>query len=203
MRQDRFTIKAQEAVAAAQQAATGSGNPEATPLHLLFALLNQPDSFPVPILQRLGVDLDNLRRRVQEAIAGLPSVSGTQPAEPRPSQGLVAALQAAEREAAAQGRQTISTEHLLLALTQDAQVRELLPDRESLLKAIDEVVGPNVAPDSLNPEETAQALEKFGRDLTAEAEAGKLDPVIGRDEEIRRVIQVLARRTKNNPVLIG
>jgi ATP-dependent Clp protease ATP-binding subunit ClpB len=202
MRQDRFTIKAQEAVAAAQQAATGSGNPETTPLHLLLALLGQPDSFPVPILQRLGVDLDNLRRRVQESIADLPTVSGAESPEPRPSRGLVAALQAAEREAAAQGRQTISTEHLLLALTQDSQIAELLPDRQSLLKAIDEVVGPNVS-DSLNPEDTAQALEKFGRDLTAEAEAGKLDPVIGRDEEIRRVIQVLARRTKNNPVLIG
>jgi len=203
MRQDRFTIKAQEAVQNAAQAARGAGNPEIAPLHLLLALLGQPDSFPVPILQRLGVDLDNLHRRVQAAVGDLPRVSGSEPAEPRPSQGFASALQAAEREAAAQGRQVISTEHLLLALTQDARTRELLPDRESLLKAIDEVVGPNVAPDSLNPEETAQALEKFGRDLTAEAEAGKLDPVIGRDDEIRRVIQVLSRRTKNNPVLIG
>jgi ATP-dependent Clp protease ATP-binding subunit ClpB len=203
MQPDRFTIKSQEAVAAAQHAAGASGNPEATPAHLLHALLGQPDSFPVPVLQRIGVDLDDLRARVQDLVAELPVVSGADAPEPRPSRALIAALQAAEREAAAQGRQTISTEHLLLALTQDGSgVADLLPDRGQVEKAIDEVVGPNVA-DSPNPEDTAQALEKFGRDLTEEAEGGKLDPVIGRDEEIRRVIQVLSRRTKNNPVLIG
>jgi ATP-dependent Clp protease ATP-binding subunit ClpB len=203
MQPDRFTIKSQEAVAAAQQAAVASGNSETTPGHLLLALLGQPDSFPVPILERIGVDLDGLRARVHALVAELPVVSGAEHPEPRPSRALVATLQAAERETAAQGRQTISTEHLLLALTRDESgLAELLPDRGSIEKAIDEVVGPNVT-DSPNPEDTAQALEKFGRDLTAEAEAGKLDPVIGRDEEIRRVIQVLSRRTKNNPVLIG
>jgi ATP-dependent Clp protease ATP-binding subunit ClpB len=201
MQQDRFTIKAQEAVATAQQLARGAGNPEVTPAHLLQALLSQQDSFPVPILERLGVDLTSLRERVQRELASLPSVSGGA-ADPRPSPGFGQALQAAEREAAAQGRRIISTEHLLLALARDPKLGELLPDRELLLKAIDEVVGPNVE-DTLNPEDTAQALEKFGRDLTAEAERGKLDPVIGRDDEIRRVIQVLSRRTKNNPVLIG
>ena len=203
MQPDRFTIKSQEAVAAAQQSAGASGNPETTPAHLLLALLGQPDSFPVPVLQRIGVDLDQLRERVQNLITELPVVSGAEAAEPRPSRALITTLQAAEREAAAQGRQTISTEHLLLALTRDeAGLADLLPDRGSIEKAITEVVGTNVA-DSPNPEDTAQALEKFGRDLTAEAESGKLDPVIGRDEEIRRVIQVLSRRTKNNPVLIG
>ena len=203
MQPDRFTIKSQEAVAAAQQSAGASGNPETTPAHLLLALLGQPDSFPVPVLQRIGVDLDQLRERVQNLITELPVVSGAEAAEPRPSRALITTLQAAEREAAAQGRQTISTEHLLLALTRDeAGLADLLPDRGSIEKAITEVVGTNVA-DSPNPEDTAQALEKFGRDLTAEAESDKLDPVIGRDEEIRRVIQVLSRRTKNNPVLIG
>src|SRR5690554_3770207 len=151
MQEDRFTIKAQEAVAAAQQLARGAGNPEITPTHLLQALLSQQDSFPVPILERLGVDLDSLRARVQRELASLPSVSGAA-AEPRPSPGLGQVLQAAEREAAAQGRRIVSTEHLLLALARDSKLGELLPDRELLLKAIDEVVGPNVE-DSLNPEE--------------------------------------------------
>ena len=203
MQADRFTIKAQEAVASAQERAQALGNPEVAPAHLLLGLLGQPDSFPVPILERIGVDLDELRRRAQELVDSLPVVSGAETPEIRPARALVETLQAAEREAAAQGRQTISTEHLLLALSrEDSGLAELLPERDSILKATDEVVGPNVA-DSTNPEDTAQALEKFGRDLTAEAESGKLDPVIGRDEEIRRVIQVLSRRTKNNPVLIG
>jgi ATP-dependent Clp protease ATP-binding subunit ClpB len=203
MQPDRFTIKSQEAVAAAQQSAAALGNPQTAPSHLLMALLGQTDSFPVPILQRIGVDLDGLRERVQHQLGELPVVSGADAAEPRPARALIATLQAAEREAAAQGRQTISTEHLLLALTQEGSgVADLLPDRGQIEKAIDEVVGANVV-DSPNPEDTAQALDKFGRDLTAEAEAGRLDPVIGRDEEIRRVIQVLSRRTKNNPVLIG
>ena len=119
MQPDRFTIKSQEAVAAAQQSAGASGNPETTPAHLLLALLGQPDSFPVPVLQRIGVDLDQLRERVQNLITELPVVSGADAAEPRPSRALITTLQAAEREAAAQGRQTISTEHLLLALTRD------------------------------------------------------------------------------------
>src|SRR5687767_14500764 len=203
MQSDRFTIKSQEAVAAARQSAVAAGNPRTTPAHLLVALLGQPDSFPVPVLQSLGVDLAGLRQRAQDMVAELPVMSGETAPEPRPSRALVATLQAAEREAAAQGRQTISTEHLLLALARpESGLADVLPDRETLLNEISEVVGPNVA-DSPNPEDTAQALEKFGRDLTAEAEAGRLDPVIGRDDEIRRVIQVLSRRTKNNPVLIG
>ena len=121
----------------------------------------------------------------------------------RPSSTLVAALQQAEKEMAKLGDEYISTEHVLLALTERGSgVADLLPDRDSLEGAIAEVRGPHRVT-SPNPEDSVQALEKFGRDLTAEAEAGKLDPVIGRDEEIRRVIQVLSRRTKNNPVLIG
>src|SRR5688572_22894245 len=104
MQSDRFTIKSQEAVAAAQQSAVAAGNPQTTPAHLLVALLGQPDSFPVPVLQSLGVDLAGLRRRAQDMLAELPVVSGETTLEPRPSQDLVTALQAAEREAAAQGR---------------------------------------------------------------------------------------------------
>ena len=121
----------------------------------------------------------------------------------RPSSALVKVLQEAEKEMAKLGDEYISTEHLLLALTDSGSgVADLLPDRDALEKAVAEVRGPHRSPRP-NPEDSVQALEKFGRDLTAEAEAGKLDPVIGRDEEIRRVIQVLSRRTKNNPVLIG
>jgi ATP-dependent Clp protease ATP-binding subunit ClpB len=203
MQADRFTIKSQEAVAAAQRLASGRRNTEVAPAHLLMALLQQEDGFAVPILQRLDVDVARLREQVHERIDALPTVSGDAEPEVKPSQSFVKALQRAERESAARGNQYISTEDMLLALAgKETGVGDLLPDRDSLSKAIREVVGadPVTTP---NPEDTAQALEKFGRDLTAEAERGKLDPVIGRDEEIRRVIQVLSRRTKNNPVLIG
>src|SRR6185437_15949726 len=125
-------------------------------------------------------------------------------ARPRPSRlsrGLAATLRVAEREMGRDGSSMISTDHLLRALTEDANVGPILPSREELDAAVAQVRPHPVTSD--NPESTAQALEKFGRDLTADARAGKLDPVIGRDEEIRRVIQVLSRRTKNNPVLIG
>jgi ATP-dependent Clp protease ATP-binding subunit ClpB len=203
MQADRFTIKSQEAVAAAQRLASGRRNTEVAPAHLLMALLQQEDGFAVPILQRLDVDVARFREQVHERIDALPTVSGDAEPEVKPSQSFVKALQRAERESAARGNQYISTEDMLLALAgKESGVGDLLPDRDSLSKAIREVVGadPVTTP---NPEDTAQALEKFGRDLTAEAERGKLDPVIGRDEEIRRVIQVLSRRTKNNPVLIG
>jgi ATP-dependent Clp protease ATP-binding subunit ClpB len=203
MQADRFTIKSQEAVAAAQRLASGRRNTEVAPAHLLMALLQQEDGFAVPILQRLDVDVAHLREQVHERIDALPTVSGDAEPEVKPSQSFVKALQRAERESAARGNQYISTEDMLLALAgKESGVGDLLPNRDSLSKAIREVVGADPVT-SPNPEDTAQALEKFGRDLTAEAERGKLDPVIGRDEEIRRVIQVLSRRTKNNPVLIG
>ncbi|HET8815299.1 MAG TPA: ATP-dependent chaperone ClpB [Solirubrobacterales bacterium] len=200
MQADRFTIKSQEAVAAAQQLAVTRRNPEVAPPHLLVALLEQDDGLVVPILQKLGVDTAALVARANEAVASLPKLSG-EGEEPRFSQTLAQTIRQAEKEMARKGDEYISTDHLLLALTESAGVRDLLPDRESLERAIEEVRPRKVT--SPTPESTAQALEKFGRDLTAEAEAGKLDPVIGRDEEIRRVIQVLSRRTKNNPVLIG
>ncbi len=200
MQADRFTVKSQEAVAAAQELARTRRNPEIAPAHLLVSLLEQEDGLVVPILQKLGADTAAIAARANEAVAALPKLSG-EGEEPRMSSGLAAVLRKAESEMAAMRDEYISTEHLLLALT-DSSVAEILPERDSLEKAIAEVRGPHRVT-SPNPEETFQALEKFGVDLTAEAESGKLDPVIGRDEEIRRVIQVLSRRTKNNPVLIG
>ncbi|HEY1355403.1 MAG TPA: ATP-dependent chaperone ClpB [Solirubrobacterales bacterium] len=203
MQPDRFTVKSQEAVAAAQQLASQRRNPEVAPAHLLTALLEQADGLVVPILQRLGGDVGAIGARADEAVAALPTVSGDERPDARPSSALISVLQAAEKEMARLGDEYISTEHMLLALADGGSgVADILPDRGSLEKATAEVRGPHKVT-TPNPEDSVQALEKFGRDLTAEAREGRLDPVIGRDEEIRRVIQVLSRRTKNNPVLIG
>jgi ATP-dependent Clp protease ATP-binding subunit ClpB len=203
MQPDRFTIKSQEAVAAAQRLASAARNTEMAPVHLLLGLLEQAEGLAGPVLQKTGADVAAVRERARGALAELPTLGGEDEPEVRPSQALLRVLQRAERESAAMGDEYISAEHLLLALSDGGSgVAELLPDREVLAKAIAEVRGPHRVT-SPNPEDTMQALEKFGRDLTAEAEQGKLDPVIGRDEEIRRVVQVLSRRTKNNPVLIG
>jgi ATP-dependent Clp protease ATP-binding subunit ClpB len=203
MQPDRFTIKSQEAVAAAQRFAAENANPEVGPAHLLLALLEQEDGLAPAVLRKLNADVSGIIGRVRAAIGELSTVSGDAEPDVHPAQSLVRTLQRAEKESAGLGDEYISVEHLLLALSDGKSgVADLLPDRESLVKAIAEVRGPHRVT-SPNPEDTMQALEKFGRDLTAEAEQGKLDPVIGRDEEIRRVIQVLSRRTKNNPVLIG
>src|SRR4249919_2218408 len=202
MQPDRFTVKSQEAVAAAQQLATARHNPEITPAHLLVSLLVQEDGLVAPILLKLGEEPAAIGAKAHEAIEAQPTLSEGG-GEPRMSAALAQTLRQAEQEMAKLGDEYISTEHLLLALTDKGfGVGEILPDRNSLEKAVAEVRGPHKVT-SPNPEDSVQALEKFGRDLTAEAESGKLDPVIGRDEEIRRVIQVLSRRTKNNPVLIG
>jgi ATP-dependent Clp protease ATP-binding subunit ClpB len=203
MQPDRFTIKSQEAVAAAQRLASESSNPEVSTAHLLLALLEQDEGVVVPVLQRLGVDAQDARARTREAIERLPKLSGNDVPDVRPSSEFVWVLQQAEKESTSLGDEYISTEHILLALTEPRSgVSDLLPDRKDLVKAVSEVRGPHRVT-SPNPEDSFGALEKYGRDLTVEAESGKLDPVIGRDEEIRRVIQVLSRRTKNNPVLIG
>jgi ATP-dependent Clp protease ATP-binding subunit ClpB len=203
MQPDRFTIKSQEAVAAAQRLAAERRNPEVAPVHLLLAVLEQEEGLAPAVLRKLGADVAAIAQRARAAIADLPVVSGEDEPDVRPAQDLVRALQRAEKESGALGDEYISVEHILLALAdKSSSVADLLPERDSLMKAIAEVRGPHRVT-SPNPEDTMQALEKFGRDLTGEAEQGKLDPVIGRDEEIRRVIQVLSRRTKNNPVLIG
>jgi ATP-dependent Clp protease ATP-binding subunit ClpB len=203
MQPDRFTIKSQEAVAGAQRLAAESRNPEVAPPHLLTTLLSQEDGLVVPVLRKLDEDVATISGRTQARLDELPKLGGEAELEIRPSQQFVRTLQRAEKELSGLGDEYISTEHILLALTdRNSGVADLLPERDSLLEAIAEVRGPHRVT-SPNPEDTMQALEKYGRDLTAEAERGKLDPVIGRDEEIRRVIQVLSRRTKNNPVLIG
>jgi len=203
MQPDRFTIKAQEAVAASQRIASEARNTEIAPPHLLLAMLEQDDGLVVPVLRKLGADVEAIIARARGAVDELPKLSGDAEPEVRPSSELVRVLQRAEKEMAALGDEYISTEHFLLALADSkSSVSDILPSRDELMKAVSEVRGPHRVT-SPNPEDTMQALEKFGRDLTAEARDGKLDPVIGRDEEIRRVIQVLSRRTKNNPVLIG
>jgi len=201
MQADRFTVKSQEAVAAAQELARTRRNPEIASAHLLLTLLDQAESMAVPVLQRVGADPATVRTQTLEAVGALPTVSGGE--EPRMSSNLGRVIRDAEQAMAKIGDSYITVGHLLLALAQDGSgVSDLLPGSDELEGAVRAVQGPAKV-NSPNAEDNAQALEKFGRDLTAEAESGKLDPVIGRDEEIRRVIQVLSRRTKNNPVLIG
>ena len=203
MQLDRFTVKAQEAVAAAQRLASEHSNPEVAPAHLLLALLEQDDGLVVPVLQRMEVDPEEARRRAREAIDALPTLSGDDVPDIRPTKEFIWVLQQAEKEASGLSDEYISTEHFLLALAQSKSgLSDLLPPRDVLVDAVSAVRGPHRVT-SPNPEDTFGALEKYGQDLTASAESGKLDPVIGRDDEIRRVIQVLSRRTKNNPVLIG
>ncbi|MDQ3102306.1 MAG: ATP-dependent chaperone ClpB [Actinomycetota bacterium] len=203
MQADRFATKAGEAFQVAQRLATQGRNSEITPAHLLAALLDQEGGLAPAMLRKLGADTIAIRARVEDLIAGLPTVSGEDAPESRTSRSLISVLQRSEREMQALGDEYIAAPHILLAMTDKSSgVADVLPDRDSIAKAAAEVIGPNriTSPD---PEATLEALEKYGQDLTADAEAGKLDPVIGRDEEIRRVIQVLSRRTKNNPVLIG
>src|SRR3954462_14210737 len=184
---NRLTLKSQEAVAAAQELARRMGNPELYPEHLLLALLDQE------LPQQLVPDAADLRSQAEAALGAKPAVQGMQQ-QPNVSAAFSRILDKAADEAKRMEDDYVSTEHLLLAL--DIVPRDQL---EAKIKAVRG--GQRVT--SQDPEETYQALEKFGRDLTAAAEEGKLDPVIGRDEEIRRGIQVLSRRTKNNPVLIG
>ncbi len=201
MQADRFTIKSQEALAAAQKLAAAKRNPQVHPLHLLASLLEQEGGIVVPVLRRANADPEAVRRRANEQLDALPTVTGDATQAPALDQGMVETLNRADEEARGFGDEYVSTEHLLLALAGDPQI-DVGASRDVLADAVQSVRGPHRVTDQ-NPEDKYQALEKFGRDLTEAAEQGKLDPVIGRDDEIRRVIQVLSRRTKNNPVLIG
>ena len=207
MRPDRFTIKSQEAIEAASRLAEGRRNSQVTSIHLLVALLDQEGGIVTPVLHKLGADVKSLRERALRDLEQLPTLADGG-AQPTPADDFVKVLRKAEEEARDLTDEYISVEHLLLALAsvpgQPAHeaLRSFGADHASLLTALKEVRGSHRVTDQ-NPEEKYQALEKYGRDLTQAAEAGKLDPVIGRDDEIRRVIQVLSRRTKNNPVLIG
>ncbi|HEY8122330.1 MAG TPA: ATP-dependent chaperone ClpB [Myxococcota bacterium] len=206
MRFDKLTVKSQEALSEAQSLATARGHSQITPAHLLRALVAQPEGSTIPILQKVGVALERLQSDAEKRLAALPKVSGG--AQPTISPALQRALDGAFKEASARKDEYISTEHLLLALAEDKSdetaraLREAGATRAALEKALESVRG-NTRITDQDPESKYQALAKFGRDLTDAARAGKLDPVIGRDEEIRRVVQVLSRRTKNNPVLIG
>ena len=209
MQSDRFTIKSQEALQAAQALADQRRNPQTRPEHLLAVLLEQPQGVVAPVLRKLGVDPAAVRHELGPELDALPrlTTSGGREELAGGSGELIQTLRRAEEEMRERKDEYVSTEHLLLALAAgegpagDA-LRRAGADREALLKALIEVRGAHRVTDQ-NPEEKFQALEKYGRDLTEAAAAGKLDPVIGRDDEIRRVIQVLSRRTKNNPVLIG
>ncbi len=206
MRMDKLTIKSQEALAEAQSIGSARGHSEIQPAHLLRALLDQPEGSTLPVLQKLGVPIDRLQSELEALIAGLPKVTGG--AQPQLSHALSAALHAGFAEADALKDEFVSTEHLLLAIAAEKKdpagrlLREAGANREAILKALVSVRGGARVTDP-DPESKYQALAKFGNDLTDAARLGKIDPVIGRDEEIRRVIQVLSRRTKNNPVLIG
>jgi ATP-dependent Clp protease ATP-binding subunit ClpB len=204
MKLDRYTEKAQEAIIAAQRLATEADSPVLDAEHILAALLQDPDGIPAVTLRQLGADAAGLAMELGAALSGRARVrGGSLSIDPRARQ----LLERAEDEARRLKDEYVSTEHLLLAASQsggDAQrlLEAVGASHEQLLQALQSVRGGQRVT-SQNPESTYQSLEKYGRDLTTDARAGKLDPVIGRDEEIRRVIQILSRRTKNNPVLIG
>lgn len=202
---DKLTIKAQEAVANAQSLAAERGHPELDALHLLAALISETDGLIKPILERIGVHRAQLERMVEAELNHFPKVSGG--AQPQPSSAFMKVLDQSQREADALRDDFISTEHLLLALSKvDSKARNILKlnaiGEQEILQAMRDVRGTARVEDQ-NPEAKFQALERYGVDLVERARKGKLDPVIGRDQEIRRVMQVLSRRTKNNPVLIG
>ncbi len=205
--ESQFTTKSQEALSAAVKDAVERGNSQVEPAHILFALLSQPDSIASALLEHLGADALAVQSEAKTLLATLPSISGTNQAQPSLSRAGLQLVNNAEKEMSALGDQYVSTEHLLIAAAADTgEAGRLLArngvSRDGLLAALPEVRGGRKVT-SENPEDTFQALEKYGVDLTAAAREGKLDPVIGRDSEIRRVVQVLSRRTKNNPVLIG
>src|SRR4051794_29643584 len=202
MQLDRFTTKSQEALQAAVRLAADRRSTEVQPEHLLAVLLEQQETVVPPVLRRLGTSPEEIRRIANAAIDELPTITAGA-REPANARELLDVLRQAEREAGRMRDEYISTEHLLIALSEvKGPAGEALPKTGVLRDAVGQVRGSHRVT-SQDPEDTFEALEKFGRDLTEEAREGRLDPVIGRDDEIRRVIQVLSRRTKNNPVLIG
>ncbi|MBA2770147.1 MAG: ATP-dependent chaperone ClpB [Sporichthyaceae bacterium] len=207
MEANQLTRKSQEAFAAAQRRAVTNGNPAIEPQHLLWALLQDDQGITGSVLQAVGATPPAVRTAAEKALTDLPSASGSTVSGPAPSGALQRVIATAMERASARGDDYVSTEHLLLALTTaPGPSSELLAEHgateQAISAAIDRVRG-GARVTTEDPESTFQALEKFGIDLTGRAREGKLDPVIGRDNEIRRVVQVLSRRTKNNPVLIG
>jgi len=204
----QFTTKAQDALGASVRIAAANGNPQVEPIHLLDSLLQLGPGIATALLDAVGADPAALAREARAKVEGLPSAQGSTVAQPNLNQPALKVLNAAQSLAKERGDEYVSTEHLLIALAQDGGpgVSDMLSAAgatgPALLEALQEVRG-SARVTSQDPESTFQALEKFGVDLTARAREGKIDPVIGRDDEIRRTIQVLSRRTKNNPVLIG
>src|SRR2546430_1322039 len=207
IRWDKFTVKAQEAVQRANELASEHGNPEVLPLHLLAALLEDKEGIVSPIMEKIGIGAQSVLSDLYQSMERLPKISGAA-AQATLSQAANQLLDRAFKEADNFKDEYVSTEHLLLAATQLKRdtAQEILArygaTHEAILKALTSVRGSQRVTDQ-NPEGKYQALERYAKDLTELARRGKLDPVIGRDEEIRRVVQVLSRRTKNNPVLIG
>ena len=208
IRWDKFTVKAQEAVQRANSLASEHGNPELQPVHILAALLEDKDGIVPPVLEKIGIGVQAVLHEVYGELEKLPKVSGSGANQPGLSSASNQLLERAFKEADNFKDEYVSTEHLLLAATQLKKdpAQQILSRQgatyDAILKALTSVRGSQKVTDQ-NPEAKYQALEHYARDLTEQARRGKLDPVIGRDEEIRRVVQVLSRRTKNNPVLIG
>ncbi|GAA0661354.1 ATP-dependent chaperone ClpB [Kitasatospora atroaurantiaca] len=203
----KFTSKTQDALSAAIRQASAAGNPDVKPVHILLALLEQPEGIARPLLEAVGADVPAVTAAARRQLAALPSAQGSTVAAPQLARDTMAVLTEAGRRADDLDDQYLSTEHLLVGLaTEGGAVADLLAGHgatpKALLAAFKDVRG-SARVTSADPEGTYKALEKYGTDLTQAARDGKLDPVIGRDQEIRRVVQVLSRRTKNNPVLIG
>lgn len=202
-----LTVKSQEALQDAHSLAENSGQQELSPIHLLISLLSQPDSIISPLLQKLGVDKQKILEEAEAKSKGLPTVAGASADQIYASRELAKVLEKSGDEAKKMGDSYVSTEHLFLSLIEvDSSAQKVLADfdldYQKIKEALESLRGSQHVTDE-NPEDKFQALEKYSVDLTKRAADGKLDPVIGRDEEIRRVMQVLSRRTKNNPVLIG
>ncbi|MDO5727849.1 MAG: ATP-dependent chaperone ClpB [Bowdeniella nasicola] len=203
---ENLTTKSQEAISSAVQAANAAGNPQVTTLHLLNALLEQEEGIALALLQAAGASRKDVGARVRTALAALPSSTGSSVAQAQPERAFLQVITDAGTRAQQLGDQYVSTEHLLLALAASStEAGKILTGAGANADVLAQVL-PQIRPNpvtSADPEGSFEALKKYGRDLTEVARDGKLDPVIGRDSEIRRVIQVLSRRTKNNPVLIG
>lgn len=198
---NRFTTKAAEAVQDAMNAASRMSHQAISPLHLLLALVEQKEGVIPAITAKLGHPPDDLSRKIREELAGEPQTQGTDAAYM--TRELKAAFDQAESEAGKLRDDYISVEHLLLALIEQPRIKKILPiTRDAVLKELVAIRGSQRVADQ-DPESKYQALDKYSHDLTKMAREGKIDPVIGRDDEIRRVMQILSRRTKNNPVLVG
>ncbi|MDO5035238.1 MAG: ATP-dependent chaperone ClpB [Actinomycetaceae bacterium] len=203
---NKFTTKAQEAISAAVQTASAAGNPSVEPMHLLHALLDQPEGIAISVLEATGASRKAVGQKTRAALTRMPSSQGASVAQPGASQALGNILVAAETDARSMGDEYTSTEHLLIALAKsNTDAGKILNEEGATAAALQQTLSAlrKEPVTSADPEGSFEALKKYGRDLTEVAREGKLDPVIGRDEEIRRVVQVLSRRTKNNPVLIG